>query len=1007
MDPKLFESPPTAYRGVTLWMLNDKLETDEIVRQLEGFHDAGWGAVIDRTFNGLLTEYLSDEWMEMVEAIVNRAGELGLRVWLQAGYMPSAVPDLPAELQYKGLARRPLGEPGEAGEVVLAEDPEFAYCERAHDTVLDLLNADAVTDYLNKAYKDVWYDRFGEKFGKTIEAIWVDEPHFRPKLLPWSGRMTEVFAERWGYDITEHLPELYAPVGDFMKVRHHYWRTVLGMFLTGYFEGVGRWCAAHDVKFSGHLMGEDTLNNQIAWTAAAMPCYEHMQLPGVDHLTLSLRWPTGKKFLLTPKQATSAAAQLGKDEVLAEMYAVSTHRITFAERKRIGDWLAVLGVNYRCIHGSFYSMRGRRKRIYVPHLSYQQPWWDSNRIAADYFARVSYAGRAGVPVADVLVIHPVESVFCIYDPTRMDRPHDREHEPEDATRMDTDLVNLCDNLLKIQRDFHFGDETLIAAHGEVGDAKVSVGRMTYKVVVLPGMITIRKTTLELLLRFLASGGHVLSTGEFPTRIDGVQCAPMTDSSDHGLVGRLNELRLAVDQVGDDPAALKNALDAAAVASLEILPTDEAETAEDVWVQIRQDGDDRVVFAVNTNPDRGLESTLRIRGGGKIEDWDLRTGRIATPAQYQEDGFVYAPLSLPPLGSRLFVLKTAADPVTVEATTWTATRSVQLSESMAVTRHGPNALTLDTARLRKGDGDWLEPLPIITIQKILESESYRGAITLQFAFNVQTVPDSLCVVIEDAAKYGVTINGKPVAYEGLPHFVDKSFHPVDIAAHVTEGANTLELSIDFVPVPKASFALASLYEVHEGVELESIYLIGEFDVAATVSAADERDKCVRYSPSFALTSASGVSAGNLTADGHPFFAGRVTLTDTVSLDALAEGQRALLRLPSLDAPLAKVRVNGRDADAIIWPPYETDITELIVAGDNTIEIELISSLRNLLGPHHRSSGEPDDCWRTAFDDNRDVTAFEHPEEAESTWTDDYFCIHFGFRGRAVIVTEVPE
>jgi len=128
MDPKLFESPPTAYRGVTLWMLNDKLETDEIVRQLEGFHDAGWGAVIDRTFNGLLTEYLSDEWMEMVEAIVNRAGELGLRVWLQAGYMPSAVPDLPAELQYKGLARRPLGEPGEAGEVVLAEDPEFAYC---------------------------------------------------------------------------------------------------------------------------------------------------------------------------------------------------------------------------------------------------------------------------------------------------------------------------------------------------------------------------------------------------------------------------------------------------------------------------------------------------------------------------------------------------------------------------------------------------------------------------------------------------------------------------------------------------------------------------------------------------------------------------------------------------------------------------------------------------------------------------------------------------------------
>ena len=241
--------------------------------------------------------------------------------------------------------------------------------------MLDLLNGPAVREYLDLAYKDPWHSRFGDEFGKTIEAIWVDEPHFRPPLLPWSPRLPQTFGDKWGYDLLEHLPSLFKPVGDFRSIRHHYWRTVLGMFLEAYFEPVGKWCAEHDVKFGGHLMGEDTLNSQVGWTGAAMPCYESMQLPGIDHLTMSLEWPSHKKFLLTPKQITSAASQLGKGETLAEMYAVSSQGITFEDRKQIANWMAVLGINYRCFHGSFYSLRGQRKRIYVPHLSYQQPWW--------------------------------------------------------------------------------------------------------------------------------------------------------------------------------------------------------------------------------------------------------------------------------------------------------------------------------------------------------------------------------------------------------------------------------------------------------------------------------------------------------------------------------------------------------------------------------------------------------------------------------------------------------
>jgi len=157
MDPEEFASPDKAYRGITLWMLNDKLETDEIVRQLEGFADAGWGAVIGRTFNGLRTEYLSDEWMAMVEQIIARARELGMRVWLQAGYMPSAVPNLDPARAHRGLAMRPKGESIQEGDTALCHDDEYVYCERLLDTVLDLLNGDAVSDYLDLAYRDPWH----------------------------------------------------------------------------------------------------------------------------------------------------------------------------------------------------------------------------------------------------------------------------------------------------------------------------------------------------------------------------------------------------------------------------------------------------------------------------------------------------------------------------------------------------------------------------------------------------------------------------------------------------------------------------------------------------------------------------------------------------------------------------------------------------------------------------------------------------------------------------------
>jgi hypothetical protein len=281
------------------------------------------------------------------------------------------------------------------------------------------------------------------------------------------------------------------------------------------------------------------------------------------------------------------------------------------------------------------------------------------------------------------------------------------------------------------------------------------------------------------------------------------------------------------------------------------------------------------------------------------------------------------------------------------------------------------------------------------------------VTLQFAFQVEVRPNSVQIVVEDAEHYDIRVNGQPVRYQALPYYVDPAFHPVEATEFVREGDNVVEISTEFRPVGKASFGLASLFEKKEGTELESIYVIGDFVVRGDPSDADQQPGCIRYRPDFRIAEETGTSTGDLTGEGYPFYAGRATYMATVTLAKPADGERAILELPGLEAVLAKVRVNGEPAGEILWPPYELDITEHIVEGDNDVAIELVSSLRNLLGPHHRSTGEPTHTWQTAFEFPPDRGRASHPEEPQATWTDDYFVLRFGIYGKPTVKYLAPD
>jgi hypothetical protein len=80
----------------------------------------------------------------------------------------------------------------------------------------------------------------------------------------------------------------------------------------------------------------------------------------------------------------------------------------------------------------------------------------------------------------------------------------------------------------------------------------------------------------------------------------------------------------------------------------------------------------------------------------------------------------------------------------------------------------------------------------------------------------------------------------------------------------------------------------------------------------------------------------------------YFAGTATYRKTLRLDAgqLAPGRRVILDLGTMN-DIAAVKING-SAEQVLWyAPYTLDVTGLLRAGDNQLEIAVTNNWANAL------------------------------------------------------------
>ena len=116
----------------------------------------------------------------------------------------------------------------------------------------------------------------GEDFGKSIPAIFTDEPQFSMKdclefaedkrrvELPFTDDFDDTYRETYGESILDHLPELFweLPEGKVSQARYRYHDHLSERFASAFADTIGKWCEEHGIMLTGHMMEEDSLWSQ-------------------------------------------------------------------------------------------------------------------------------------------------------------------------------------------------------------------------------------------------------------------------------------------------------------------------------------------------------------------------------------------------------------------------------------------------------------------------------------------------------------------------------------------------------------------------------------------------------------------------------------------------------------------------------------------------------------------------------------------------------------------------
>jgi hypothetical protein len=1009
IDFSEFENPSAKFRSVPFYSLNDLLDSAELDRQIGEFAKGGYGGVYLHSRTGLLTEYLSSDWWKVMDAGLKACQRTGTYAWFYdedkwpSGFAGGLVPLKSEDYHARCLVRLKRTEALPAGSKILAQDNTYYYIEYKMKSgnawyngtcYVDLLNPETVKEFISSSYSP-YAKRYAGDYGKSALGIFTDEPQLMSAtgdfnndgVRPFSPVLIDKFRRDNGYDLGPVLGALFDTLPGYEKVRLDYFRTLAKQLESSFSKQIGDFCASNNMIFTGHYNGEEALGSVRNNLGNLMIQLRNMQQPGMDHLGLHIDYA-----LNVSRQISSVANQYGITRRLSEAYGISGQNMNFEDRAWIASWHTLTGINHLVPHLALYSMKGTRKRDYPPTLSPQQPYWSYNKLLEDYTARLCYASTSGKYAPEFLVVHPLESEYI-----------DQRSYSGTWSERNVKYLGILQILQENHRDYDLGDEQIIAEIGSVKDDRIVVGEQSYNGVILPCMLTIRKSTVELLKKFADKGGRIIAV-EMPVYVDGEKDP-----------GKLNELKNIVTLVSGDE--LNSTI------NKELLPevTVSGENAGFVWISHRLAQGKHILQVTNTS----RLNTIRCKVSFKEASENIILLDPAYGKSYNinnRDGYE---LLMHPAQSYILADNRIIDNLITSGTYEIASGDkelISLTGEWEGKRLDVNSLTLDFAKYSVDGGKTFSaPEPVIGIHERFTEKKFNGPLILAFDLSVESVPSSCNLVLEQPEMYSkIEINGKSVKFDGKAFYRDMSFKSAPAVGLLKKGNNNISLYLEYKAPVQDSRNPSERY----GSEIESIYLTGDFGVSANISKRPAEPsqhnvrgflvpKPVHHFESFAITDEKKIFTGDLVPQGYPFYNGSFVLEKSFDISSVEKNKKYVLKFPLSEAIVLKVNLNGKELPPVAWSPWEVDITDALITGQNMISITLINSLRNLLGPHHNAEGElvslsPDSfigrsTWTTRRQGENDW--YERRlmgPDSTNIWRDDYCVIPFGLLENAVIV-----
>ena len=968
ISEELFREPTAEYRGAPFWSWNDALDEKECVRQAGIFRDMGFGGYHMHPRAGLATPYLGEKFNSCVKACVEDAKRTKTLAWLYdedrypSGFGGGEVTK-DGRFRRRGLVFTPKKRAEDAtfsdgrqtggakllatyavrlalgkcsGYARLKEGEKAAgkrfYAYLVVDEPSDQFNQAGYVDALCKEaldrFADYTYGTYqkivGDEFGKSVPAIFTDEPQtkfiapFKTSLfpckavLPWTDDFAETYEKTFGEDVLDVLPELFfdMPSETLFRTRFRYHTHRVERFAEAFSDNLGKKAEELGLHLTGHLMEEPSLDSQSKAVGETMRHYKNFGLPGIDLLC-------GRHEYTAAKQTESVVRQEGKEGMLCELYGVSRWVAEFGKFKEEGDWLACLGVTVRVPHLSYYSMRGEAKRDYPPSLFYQSPWYLKWSALEDHFARLNVALTRGKAVNEVAVIHPIESYFMHLAANNTSRKY--------LKKMNADFLRLTDDLLFGGCDFDFISEALLPSQRT--EDPLAVGKCEYKTILVPNLLSMRRSTLDYLKAFRKAGGKVVFLGSAPAMIDGVrsfdavefekECARVPFDRESVLSAVKENLPVSVSSEKRPNEYLST------------LREDEGGTW--LFLTAPRAGFPYPRSVPVTNDPNVIKDrvTVGVKGNWRVTEFDTVTGEIKPLAADVKGGVTYVQKTLYNNDSLLLRLEEGGESKAEPAAEKEAEfREIALSGEFDYALDEPNVLLLDKAKWSAGKGYHARrDLDLLTnaARKSLGLGAYRSELQpwlrnpekekarVSLLFKVESeisVPAKFACEYED---YSLTVNGEAVTAAPDGYYVDQAILTIPI--EIKAGRNAIELSI-----PMGRYDCC-----------ENCYLLGEFGV----DLKGTKGKIVPLPKKLAFR--------DVTKQFLPFYGGKITYFASFE----AQGEEAVLSARYASA-LLTANLNGEEKD-IFFAPYEASL--MSKKGENSLALTAYVSRENAFGAVH--------------------------------------------------------